>query len=421
MDGGERLVLIDTLRGFALCGIFVSNVFMWFSGRFYLSRAQQTALADNESLLDTVARHAAQFFVYGKFITLFAFLFGLGFAVQMGRAEKRGASIVPLYARRLGVLLCLGLAHLFLLWHGDILTTYALVGFTLLLFRGRSDKALLSCAAVLIFLVPIAILAIQRFPQLLGSAEATAAATQEATERATALRTQTWEAFTSGSYFEVLSASATYYLHEILKPMLFGTCAVLGRFLLGLLAGRSGLFHHASQHQRLFRKVLLWGFVAGVLGTSAGLVVRQLTAQKVLDPASMPWLPLITTPLRHLGDLGLGAFYVASLTLLFQRPHWQRWLSVLAPAGRMTLTNYLCQTVSSVLLFYGYGLGLFGKAGPALCVALAVGIFTVQLALSHLWLARFRFGPAEWLWRSLTYGKAQPMRRAPATVPTVAV
>ncbi|MBN1210108.1 MAG: DUF418 domain-containing protein [Myxococcaceae bacterium] len=417
VDGGERLALLDALRGFALCGVFISNVSSWFSGRNFLARDQMKALMANASLVDTVASNATMFLVFGKFITIFSFLFGLGFAVQLGRAEQRGASIVPLYSRRLGVLLLIGVSHLFLLWYGDVLSTYALLGFGLLLFRSRSDKALLIWAGVLVFIVSTAAMLCMRLPQLLGSAEATA---KEAMERSTALRAQTLEAFSSGGYLEVVSANATYYLQDFIKMMPFVLPVILGRFLLGLVAGRRGLFHNAAQHLPLFRKVLLWGLVLGVLCNGVGLVMMQLVTRKVLNLESMPWLLPVMTPVRQLAELGTAAVYVAGFTLLFQRARWQRLLSVLAPVGRMALTHYLSQTVISLLLFYGLGLGLIGKAGPALCVALTLGIFSVQVVLSHLWLARFRFGPAEWAWRSLTYGKAQPMRRAPASAAVAA-
>jgi uncharacterized protein len=414
VDGGERLALLDALRGFALCGVFISNVVGWFSGRNFLPRAQIEAQMANASLVDSVVRHATMFLVFGKFITIFSFLFGLGFAVQMGRAEQRGASIVPLYVRRLVVMLLLGVTHLFLLWYGDILSSYAVVGFGLLLFRKRADKTLLIWAGILVFLAPIALQLYLDLPKMLGSAEAAAAA-KEATERATALKAQTLEAFSNGTYFEVVIANATYYLQLFIKPLLMVMLGLFGRFVLGLLAGRMGLFQNASRHLPLLRKVLLWGLVFGVLGNGTGLVMQQLFLRKVLNPETMPWLPLAFTPIRQLAELGLAAVYVSGFALLFQRASWERRLSVLAPVGRMALTNYLSQTVISVLIFYGYGLGLIGKLGPALCVALTLGIFAVQVVLSHLWLARFRFGPAEWLWRSLTYGKAQPMRRAPIT------
>jgi uncharacterized protein len=421
VDGNERLALLDALRGFALCGVFVSNVYMWFSGRALLPRAQIEAMMASASLLDHVLVRATNFLVFGKFITIFSFLFGLGFAVQMGRAEQRGASIVPLYARRLGVLLAIGLAHLFLLWYGDILTTYAVLGFGLLLFRNRSDKTLLGWAAVLVFLLPVAGQALLQLPELLGSSEAAAAAAKAAKEQAEATKSQTLAAFQSGSYFEVVGANASYYLQLFIKPLLLTVVALLGRFLLGLLAGRHKLFHEPSQHLPLLRKVLLWGLVAGVIGNGTGLALQLLFFHKVLSPDKLPWLQYAMSPVRQLGELGLAAFYVSGFTLLFQRPTWQRLLSVLAPVGRMALTNYLAQTAISLLLFYGYGLGLIGTLGPKALLSIPLGIFILQIGVSHLWLARFRFGPAEWGWRSLADGKAQPMRRAHAEAPNAAV
>jgi uncharacterized protein len=188
--------------------------------------------------------------------------------------------------------------------------------------------------------------------------------------------------------------------------------ATFGRFLLGLLAGRRRIFHDAPQHLGLFRRLLGWGLVAGVVGSGAGLVLQQLMLRKILTPETLPtWVPFAMAPLRHLGELGFASVYVSGITLLFQRAAWQRLLGVLAPVGRMALTNYLSQTVMSVLFFYGYGLGQITKVGPAACFGLCLAVFAVQVAWSHLWLSRFRFGPAEWVWRSLTYGKAQPMRR----------
>jgi uncharacterized protein len=415
VDAGDRLLVLDALRGFALCGVFISNVYMWFSGRAFLPQAQLKAMTDSAPLWDTVARHAAGILVFGKFITIFSFLFGLGFAVQMGRAEERGASIGPLYARRLGILFVLGVAHLFLLWFGDILSTYALLGFGLLLFRKREDKTLLIWAAVFIFVLPLVGLLILQLPKLLASSpEAAAALTKAAGERSAGFKARALEAARGGHYFEVVRAFAIYYFNDFLPQLITYIFALFGRFLLGLLAGRRRLFHDASQHLPLFRKVLVWGLVAGVLGNGFGVVMQQLFIRKVLDPQALPWLPFVMQSIRQVGEVGLASVYVSGFVLLFQRAVWQRVLAVLAPVGRMALTNYLSQTVISLFIFYGFGLGLIGKVGAAVSIAIPLGIFVLQIGLSHLWLGRFRFGPAEWLWRSLTYGKAQPMRLAPA-------
>ncbi|MCE9672511.1 DUF418 domain-containing protein [Myxococcus stipitatus] len=417
IDAGERLVLLDTLRGFALCGVFISNVFMWFSGRAFLTREQMEAAMATMSLADKIITPAFMVIVFGRFITIFSFLFGLGFAVQMERAEARGSTVSPVYMRRLGVMFLLGVTHLFLIWYGDILTNYALLGFGLLLFRKRTDKTLLWWAAVLILVWPVVGQLALKLPQLLADTpEAAAALAKVETERVNASKGAVLAVMQNGSWLEVVRACATYYLKDFFPMIGISALAIFGRFLVGLYAGRRRLFHDAQQHLGLFRKVLIWGIVLGVVGSSVGVVMQQLVVRKVINPDSLPaWLPPAFAPLRNLGEMGIAAAYVSGITLLFQRAAWQRILKVLAPVGRMALTNYLTQSIVSVWVFYGFGLGLVTKLSPTLCVVYCLGVFSLQIVFSHLWLSRFRFGPAEWLWRSLTYGKAQPMRRGPDT------
>ncbi|NMO14274.1 DUF418 domain-containing protein [Pyxidicoccus fallax] len=413
VGAGERVVLLDTLRGFALCGVLMANVYLWFSGRMFLSRAQFDAAMKDVTWLDTVVNHAFGPLIGGRFITLFSVLFGLGFAVQLGRAEHRGASVVPVYTRRLVVMLGLGLAHLFLLFQGDIVSTYALLGFTLLLFYRRSDRALLAWATALIFLAPVLVSVALRLPQWLGGPEALEAA-KAANEHRAGLRAQVLEAFMHGSFADTVRSGAAYYVGD-LGPMLATFWPVIiGRFLLGLWAGRRRLFHDAPQHLPFFRRLLAWSLGLGLFASGVGVLVGQLFSRKVLSPDGLPWLPFVMGPLRHLGEMGMAAAYAAAITLLFQRDTWRRRLAVFAPVGQMALTNYLMQSVLGVLLFYGCGLGLMGRLGSAAQLAVALGIFALQAVFSRLWLARFRFGPAEWLTRSLTYGRAQPLRRAPA-------
>ncbi|WP_375754499.1 DUF418 domain-containing protein [Corallococcus exercitus] len=413
VDSSERLALLDALRGFALCGVFISNVMVWFSGRVFLPREQVLAAMNDASLADTVAWHVYTTLVAGKFITLFSFLFGLGFAVQMGRAEARGTSITPLYVRRLGVMLVMGLSHLFLIWYGDVLSSYAVLGFGLLLFRGRSDRTLLISALLLALGWSVISVAILKLPQLMADTpEAGAAIVKAANEKSAAIRAETLAAFTQGSLLDATKATGSFFFRDYFPMLLAILLPVFGRFLLGLLAGRRRLFHDAPQHLRLFRRILGWGLVAGVIGSGSGLVLQQLMLKKVFTPETLPgWVPFAMAPLRNLGELGFAAVYVSGITLLFQRALWQRALGLLAPVGRMALTNYLSQSIISSLFFYGYGLGFITKLSPAACVAYCLAVFCVQVVWSHLWLSKFRFGPAEWVWRSLTYGKAQPMRR----------
>jgi uncharacterized protein len=415
IDASDRIVLLDVLRGFALAGVFVSNVFIWFTGRVFLPRAQAQAALESAPWWDTVAVQFYGTLVSGKFITLFSLLFGLGFSVQLMRAEARGASGVPLYVRRLCVMLLMGGVHLTALWYGDILTLYATLGFLLLPFRKRSDRTLWVWALVFILVMPPLIAAAQRWlPPLLGASAPDMS--EAARASAEAARVERGRIFQSGTYAEIVRNNVGYFFGEFIQRLPPLLLALLGRFLLGLLAGRRRLFHDASAHQPLFRKLLGWGLAVGGVCSVAGMVVQYLVRKKLMEGNGPGQLMML--PVRQLGDLGMATFYASGLVLLFQRERWARALRVLAPVGRMALTNYLSQTVMSLFVYYGIGLGLMGQVPPAASIGLTLALFTLQVAWSHWWLARFRFGPAEWVWRSLTYGKRQPLRlEAPTPVP----
>ena len=415
IDATDRIVLLDVLRGFALAGVFVSNAFVWFAGRVFVPREQALAALKVAPWWDAVAIHGFGALVSGRFISLFSFLFGLGFSVQFLRAEARGVSVVPLYVRRLCVMLLIGGVHIAALWYGDILTTYATVGLLLLLFRDRSDKTLFIWSLVLIFVIPPLVASAMRWlpPLLAGNPGGADEAARELMARNEAARVERGRIFMSGTYVEVVRTNVTYFFGDFIRGMPPLLSALVGRFLLGFLAGRRRLFHDAPQHLPFFRKLLRWSLLVGGVASIIGLVTQHLVRQKVLSPQGPSQLLLM--PVRQLGELGFAAFYASGLVLLFQREAWTRRLRVLAPVGRMALTNYLGQSVLGLFVYYGIGLGLMGKVGPAASIALTLALFSLQVVFSHLWLARFRFGPVEWVWRSLTYGKAQPMRLAEAS------
>ncbi|MFY0572499.1 DUF418 domain-containing protein [Archangium lansingense] len=423
VDAGERLEVLDVLRGFALCGVFVSNVYVWFSGRVLMPWPEVQAQVTS-SWVNQVAAELFQFFVNGRFMPIFSFLFGLGFAVQMGRAEKRGASVVPVYTRRLMAMYLIGLVHLYGAWYGDVLNMYAVAGLLLLLFRERKDRTLLVWSCVLMFGPMLVAQVLFRYGTLLlEGAEAHAAAREAAKAAAKGMaetRAGIFKSLSSGGYLEWLRANAEAYFLLFFSPMLLthvGT--TVGRFTLGLWAGRSGLFHDVEKHRAVFRRLWGWGLGVGLVGSGLGVVVNVLMKKNLLD-GQAPWT-LVLMPVRELGAVGLATFCVTSLTLLFQRERWRWVLSVLGPAGRMAATNYVSQSVLSVLVYSGVGLGLMGKTGPAVTIGLTLGLFGVQVAWSHWWMARFRFGPVEWVWRSLTYGKAQPMKRESAPLSATAL
>jgi uncharacterized protein len=398
----ERIVLLDILRGIALLGVVVANVWLWFSGVYF----QMPGIRDElvRLSLDALVFNGIGILVSGKAVATFSFLFGLGFAMQMLRAQERGVEIAPVYRRRLGVLLLFGLLHGVFLWFGDILALYAFLGFLLLLFRSRTDRTLLIWAGVLLVAVPLLMGAVPLIVGLFGSGmpPPDLVAMSEA-------RAATLAAFQSGEPSQVLAENLGMLQFMYISPKaLAWTLFSLGLFLLGLFAGRRRFFENVSAHRAGFRRVAMWGVGVG-LPCSIGIGVLYIT----YPPEAMltrPGLGIVASVLVTFGTVPLAFGYIASATLLLQRAGWQRRLGHFAPVGRMALTNYLSQTVICLLLFYGYGAGLIGRTGPAAALAIALLIFAMQMAWSPWWLARYRFGPAEWLWRSLTYGRLQPMR-----------
>jgi len=403
----ERIELLDVLRGFALFGVLVANL-VWVATYENVTREQMDALPT--AAVDRATGYLVHFFIDWKFYTLFSFLFGLGFSVQMSRAAERGGDARRTYLRRLSILLALGFAHGFFLWYGDILSIYALLGFLLFFCRGISTRKLLVLTAVLI-LLPQTLL--RTWPQITGSAEMSPAAqaVEEAEEKA--LKQRRFQVYTYGTYPEVVAEHVAFVFSEWLF-LLYFCSAVFGKFLLGLLAGRLRVFHHPEQHLHWFRRMLVWGLAVGALGNTVFVLQEWLTRNDILEDSSAPILA--TLWIADLGLVGLAAFYAAAIALLFRKPAWRARLSVLAPVGRMALTNYLTHSLIYAFLFYGYGigLGLLGKVGSTACLLLGVIVFTLQINFSRWWLSRWAFGPMEWAWRSLTYGKLQPMTLQPS-------
>jgi uncharacterized protein len=392
----ERVELIDAVRGFALFGVLLANM-VWLSQDIVLTPERLAALPT--AGIDAIAKHAVVFFIDWKFITLFSFLFGLGFAVQLMRAEERGRPVLGVYTRRLLILLLFGVVHAFVLWYGDILHFYALLGFVLILCRNASDRVLIIAGLFFAVVFP----AVAQYVVTLQPPPPPTPGAPPSSEL--------WlDTFLSGDLPRVARGNLNFLITRFWAShaWTFILGQVFGKFLFGYYAGRKRLLQDASEHLDLYRKLLCWGLVVGVVCNGVWVLTDVLIQQKQLEPQSGWMLP--ARFLIYIGTIALAAFYLSAIVLLYQRPSWQKRICLLAPVGRMALTNYVMQTVFNLLIFYGYGLGLLGKVGTAFCILLSLVIFTAQIAYSNWWLKIFRFGPAEWLWRSLTYGKLQSMR-----------
>jgi uncharacterized protein len=389
----ERVAVLDVIRGWALLGVLVVNIHEAIGGRRYGPEPADTAA------WDIAATRFIEVAISVKSITLLTFLFGLGFAIQLVRAGERGEDVRRLFVRRLAVLFAIGACHATFLWWGDVTWTYAVVGAALLAFRRTSERALLGWAIALVFV-----------PRLVMSVPAIGAAMRGAAphppDRA-AFNAQMLAAMLGHDYPARMSAHLRQVLYYASPIAAWYFPWLLGRFLLGYYAGKRRLFDgDGAAHLPLFRRLLAWGLVLGVAGSAVDLVRRSAVMAGREVPLAVQ-LGLVA--LGELGWLGLAAAYASAIVLLMQRPAARRWLLVLAPVGRMPLTTYLSQSVVATFVFYGWGLGLAGEIGSAGCLAFALAIFALQIAASRLWLRRFRFGPAEWLWRTLVYGRAQPM------------
>jgi uncharacterized protein len=412
LPASERIVTLDVLRGIALLGVVIANVWLWFSGIVFLFPGIRDDLV--RLSLDGVVFNGIGILVVGKAVATFSFLFGLGFAVQMLRAEARGAPIVPVYLRRLAVLLLFGAFHGLFLWYGDILMLYAVLGIVLLLVRRLADRALLTGAALLLVAVPLAMGAVPLLLSVFGGG--VPAPDMGAIAEANAA---TLAAFQSGAPAQVFPANLGMLRYMYLSPeAITWSATALGLFLLGLFVGRRRVFENVAAHRSGFLRVAAWGLTVGLaFSIGVGAVYIRYPQEAI---AVQPGLALVMAGLVTFGTVPLAFGYIATATLLLQRPTWQRRLDHFAPVGRMALTNYLMQTVLCLLIFYGYGAGLIGHVGAAASLVIALLVFGLQMAWSPWWLARFRFGPAEWLWRSLTYGRLQPMRIAePVPMPAV--
>ena len=392
-------MLLDSLRGYALLGILMANM-MAFIGFFFMEDAQSAALPLGH--LDDLTEFLLEWLVVGKFYSIFSLLFGIGFAIQLGRLEQRGEG-VPRYLRRLAVLFLIGLAHLYLLWLGDIVALYALLGAVLLLFRKASDKALLRWAVAL-WLIPIAWSAAIHFGDFkpgrpfFQTAQAMIAAAGLDREAGPL-------AMLAGPNFlpHLLAhpGEVFFRIGRLVYEMRF--TKVLGMFLIGLWVGRRAVYANLDQYRPLLRRVATIGLGLGLPLAAAKAYVTLTANDRPAFEFAAECLYVLSTPTLALG-------YAAGFALLWAMGR-RGLLAWSAPAGRMALTNYLMQTVLQSLFFYGWGFGQIAKYGLIFIFPFALALFAFQLAYSRWWLNHFRFGPVEWVWRSATYGKLQPMGR----------
>lgn len=380
----ERIEMLDALRGLALFGILLANILL-FSGWVYMTDDQRLSLAGSEAVTWQYRFH--HLLIDGKFYTIFSMLFGAGFALQIARLAARGADGLRIYRRRVLILLGIGVIHS-LFWDGDILTLYALLGLLLPIFHDIRERTLLLLAAASIFIVPpVGIWLVTLFgwgphEPLYGLSYAIA--------HAMGANTAPDQAITWAARPDLLSwLSWTWSGMPVswgLRLESWRIPKVLGIMLVGMVVGRRLANGTLLDDRRLLKRVL-------AIGLSVGLPLTIVYA-------AVPGLD--QTDWRSLfGTVPLALAYAAGFVLLWRSAH--PLLRHLVPVGRMALTNYLLHSIIGTLLFFGIGFGLTGTLRPLAIYAVAVAIFTAQIAFSHWWLRHHEQGPIERLWRTLTY------------------
>jgi uncharacterized protein len=384
------------VRGFALFGVLLVNMFGFGADSIaWDSPTDEFAFAIMRVLFES------------KMWTLFSILFGFGFAVQLQGAHARGFRILPAYLRRLAVLFALGAAHA-LLFDGDILMLYAELGLVLLFVHRLPTRKFFVLAVALMLIFPLARFALEQDQS--DESEEILTVSEARSELEWDQRTHV---YATGSLAEVMADNASAIpadpLEDLCTPE--SGLTVFAMFLLGFSLGRSGLLRDIPGHVALIARMRSWGLSFGLAAMAAERVLATTTGYAVFRVQQAgPGAQLAGDLLFTFGATALALGYAATLILAAQTPRGKAALAPLAAVGRLALTVYLTQTLMFTTLFYGYGFGQAFKLGPAAVTAWAVVIFAVQVVACQWWLRRFRFGPVEWLWRSLTYLKWQPLR-----------
>jgi uncharacterized protein len=403
LPAAERLPTLDILRGFALMGILIMNM-PGFASSFF-------AEADGSFLwthpVDRAAEQVREALFSGKFNSMFSLLFGIGFTIQYARLQERDpAHATTVYLRRLFALLAFGLVHAFVFWPGDVLHTYALLGFVLVLgLRHVSDRGIV--ALIVAALLYPAVNGVVRL--LVITKEITAARVR---------LDQTFEAgnnaaFGAGTFWDMVRENTRVMVHFYTEWLnlwgALGWWVMLGMtMLIGVLAGRRRWVQRAPQLMPQIKRLMWWALAIGVACGAIFTTIFELN--RVPGPSP---IKLLGSVCYSLSRVALMCFYVLLIVRIAQSERGQRWLAPWRAAERMPLTNYLMQTAICLVIFQHWGFGMWLKVGPAWGLVLSLFIFfAIQVPWSLWWLGRHERGPMEALWAWLTYGRG---RKEPAT------
>lgn len=413
VQANERETFMDVLRGFAILGIFIANLgtgFTWYRESAHLTGPMLLPEWDHKM---SFVHHM---FIEGKFYSIFSLLFGWGIALQVKRGLAKGTDALPTIKRRLVFMLLLGAIHL-LIWPGDIVFFYALLGFLLLPFRKFSNKTLLITGASLILLPILLYAAKMRWPWLNapagilfdtgGKVDHYLSGNNSEDDFKNLLRHGNWwdilKVDIAGFFFRY---GYLFFVSRIPK--------VLGMFLIGYVIGRTDFYKNIMQHKKILYGTIIFGLL---IGLPANYWLAHYMSWYERDYFNLKINGFYQTLAYAAGVVPLAMAYVAIFMLSFQTTTGKKILSVLAPVGKMAFSNYIMQSLIGNFIFLGAGLGYMEQVGPVYYTLFGIVIFIIQIIISTIWLKYFNYGPLEWLWRSATYKKWQPLKKTqPASV-----
>ena len=398
LQNSQRSEILDILRGFALLWICVAN-YPGFA--LYNEDKPELVTIMPAPFLDKIINFCHYAFVDGKFYSLFSLLFGIGFAIIITKSSEHQNKNLWLFYKRIIILMLFGLAHLMLLWTGDILLLYGMIGLVLPLFRKLSNKTLITLWICLI-LSPIAIDGLKVVSDgKINIAKPVFEKAIKISEESgiTEDNHQTWPLVKKdyGSLLVYLKTGVLFRYGSLLNSNRF--VKVLGMFILGFYVGRNRLYQNLDTRFTLLKKVRFWGFA---IGLPFSLLMAYLEIYGNRDSATAY---LLNTISYAFGVVPLSLAYTATLCLLYWKTNWYKRLVIFKPVGKMALTNYILQTVFGIVIFYGIGLGLGTQSSLLFILLVSVCVFLLEIILSSIWLKFFNYGPLEWLWRQVTYGK----------------
>lgn len=392
INTSQRIQVIDVLRGITLLGIILVH----FTEQYYAGqppKIHENFVAHN--LADMIVLGFIGILISGKFFMIFSFLFGISFFIQLDKSEGSSTFLIR-FTWRLMVLFGIGFLH-HLHYRGNILTIYAILGIGLLLCYKLSDKWLLIVALLLVFNIPS--LVIRGYSALVNPQAENPFLSQD--EKTLELYYRTLK---TGSYYEIVKANFYEFKGKFGFQIMSGRIYItMGLFLLGLFAGRKGIF----EKPEFFKKLMRYGFwiLLGciIVAASLALVIFALKVELV-----MPYQFLLGGAIFDVFNAALASIYVGLIVTLYQKEEWKIRLMHFYDVGRMGLTTYILQAVVGTLIFFSFGLGMLGDYGASIWALLALVVFFLQIQFSRWWLQHFQFGPIEWLWRCLTYARYIP-------------